>query len=204
MVGMSWIEVPAGKYNLIDEGLKKSYCQYEISARYDQLIAHPVESQWSKIAPLRILSFDIECAGRKGVFPEAKFDPVIQIANMVTRQGENQPFIRNVFTLNTCSSIAGSHILEFKDESQLLESWRNFVNEADPDVIIGYNITNFDIPYLMDRAKTLKADKFPYLGRLRGSYHRLRITGTLVSIGLNRYQDYSKRHPFLLQSVRPA
>ncbi len=36
-----------------------------------------------QIAPLRILSFDIECAGRKGVFPEPEKDPVIQIANMV-------------------------------------------------------------------------------------------------------------------------
>jgi len=33
------------------------------------------------VAPLRILSFDIECQGRKGYFPEAEHDPVIQIAN---------------------------------------------------------------------------------------------------------------------------
>ena len=36
-----------------------------------------------QVAPLRILSFDIECAGRKGIFPEPEKDPVIQIANMV-------------------------------------------------------------------------------------------------------------------------
>lgn len=54
---------------------------------FDQFISHPPEGEWAKIAPLRILSFDIECAGRKGVFPEASIDPVIQIANMVTRQG---------------------------------------------------------------------------------------------------------------------
>ena len=57
------------------------------SARYDSIISHAPEGNWSKIAPLRILSFDIECAGRKGIFPEASTDPVIQIANMVTRQG---------------------------------------------------------------------------------------------------------------------
>jgi DNA polymerase elongation subunit (family B) len=34
-----------------------------------------------------ILSVDIECAGRQGAFPEAKHDPVIQIANYVTVQG---------------------------------------------------------------------------------------------------------------------
>ena len=56
-------------------------------ARYDNIVSHAAEGNWSKIAPLRILSFDIECAGRKGIFPEASTDPVIQIANMVTRQG---------------------------------------------------------------------------------------------------------------------
>lgn len=55
--------------------------------RHDAFVSHPPEGEWSKIAPLRILSFDIECAGRKGIFPEAAHDPVIQIANMVTRQG---------------------------------------------------------------------------------------------------------------------
>lgn len=55
--------------------------------RWDAFISHSPEGDWQKIAPLRILSFDIECAGRKGIFPEASIDPVIQIANMVTRQG---------------------------------------------------------------------------------------------------------------------
>lgn len=45
------------------------------------------QGEWLANAPLRILSFDIECAGRKGIFPEADKDPVIQIANMVVRQG---------------------------------------------------------------------------------------------------------------------
>ena len=36
---------------------------------------------------MRILSYDIECAGRKGIFPEAEHDPVIQIAVMVQCQG---------------------------------------------------------------------------------------------------------------------
>jgi DNA polymerase delta subunit 1 len=59
-----------------------------VDVQWDKFISHSSEGQWSKMAPLRILSFDIECAGRKGTFPEAKIDPVIQIANMVTRQGK--------------------------------------------------------------------------------------------------------------------
>lgn len=51
------------------------------------LLLRLIQGEWLKNAPLRVLSFDIECAGRKGVFPEAEVDPVIQIANMVVRQG---------------------------------------------------------------------------------------------------------------------
>ncbi|KXN81551.1 DNA polymerase delta catalytic subunit [Leucoagaricus sp. SymC.cos] len=136
-------------------------------AEYDAFISHPPEGAWSKIAPLRILSFDIECAGRKGVFPEAEHDPIIQIANMVTRHGEDKPFIRNIFTLNNCAHIVGSQVMSFNDESEMLQEWRDFVEKVDPDVVIGYNVANFDFPYLMDRAKALKANKFNFLGRLR-------------------------------------
>ncbi|KAF8141671.1 DNA polymerase family B-domain-containing protein [Boletus edulis] len=168
VVGMNWIEIPAGRYKLLSEEAKRSTCQIELNVRWDAFISHPPEGDWQKIAPLRILSFDIECAGRKGIFPEASIDPVIQIANMVTRQGEKQPFIRNVFTLNSCSHIVGSQVLSFDDEAELLHAWRDFIEQVDPDVVIGYNIAGFDWPYLIDRAKHLKATKFPKLGRLKG------------------------------------
>ena len=76
--------------------------------------------------------------------------------------------MRNVFTLNTCAHIVGSQVLEFKDERQLLLEWRKFVEKTDADMIIGYNIANFDLPYLLDRAKALKVLDFAYLGRLVG------------------------------------
>ncbi|KAJ2923628.1 hypothetical protein H1R20_g2208, partial [Candolleomyces eurysporus] len=172
VVGMNWIEVPAGKYTLIDQAKKKTTCQIEIDVPYHAFISHAPEGQWSKIAPLRILSFDIECAGRKGVFPEPNVDPSLfeptdSRLTTGTFTGESQPFIRNVFTLNSCSHIVGSQVLSFKEEDKLLEKWRDFVEEVDPDVVIGYNISNFDFPYLMDRAKALNVKKFPYLGRFK-------------------------------------
>jgi DNA polymerase delta subunit 1 len=48
-----------------------------------------------------------------------------------------------------------------------LESWAAFIREVDCDVITGYNIANFDFPYLLDRAKALKCDRFAFLGRLK-------------------------------------
>jgi DNA polymerase delta subunit 1 len=49
----------------------------------------------------------------------------------------------------------------------MLEAWKDFVEDVDPDVVIGYNIANFDLPYLIERAKHLNAKKFPFLGRLK-------------------------------------
>ncbi|AFR94130.2 DNA polymerase delta subunit 1 [Cryptococcus neoformans C23] len=167
IVGMNWVSIPGGRYDLLEGGNKKSQCQIEILCNYKDLISHAPENEWLDIAPLRVLSFDIECAGRKGIFPEANVDPVIQIAAMVTRHGESKPFVRNVFTLNTCAHIVGSQVLEFKDERRLLLEWRKFVETVDPDMIIGYNISNFDLPYLLDRAKALKIPDFAFLGRLR-------------------------------------
>lgn len=85
-----------------------------------------LQGEWSKVAPVRILSFDIECAGRKGVFPEPEKDPVIQIANMVINQGNKDPFIRNVFTLNSCAPIVGSHVLSFGKEADMLKVGQQF------------------------------------------------------------------------------
>lgn len=59
-------------------------------------------------------------------------------------------------------------MLEFRNERDLLTEWSKFVQAVDPDMIIGYNSANFDLPYLLDRAKALKIPNFAYLGRLQG------------------------------------
>lgn len=167
VTGMSWVEAPQSKYHMIPHRDRHSNCQIEAYVHYRDLIAHHNDGEWAKMAPLRILSFDIECAGRKGVFPEANQDPVIQIANVVTKYGEPKPFVRNVFCLDTCSLIVNTQIFEFAAEDKMLMAWRDFLEQVDPDVIIGYNIANFDFPYLLDRAKHLKCTKFPYWTRLK-------------------------------------
>lgn len=37
-----------------------------------------------------------------------------------------------------------------------LQSWAEFLRTVDPDIITGYNIQNFDFPYLLNRAAALK------------------------------------------------
>jgi DNA polymerase delta subunit 1 len=166
MQGMSWVEAPSKAYKLIPANERQSNCQIEAEVGYRDLITHKPEGEWAKMAPLRILSFDIECAGRKGIFPEPNHDPVIQIANIVTKYGEDKPFVRNVFCLDTTSLIVNTQIFEFEKEEKMLMAWRDFLEQVDPDIIIGYNIANFDFPYLLDRAKHLKVHGFDRWTRL--------------------------------------
>ena len=42
------------------------------------------------------------------------------------------------------------------------------MQQVDPDILTGYNIINFDLPYLLNRARALKAIRFPFLGRIGG------------------------------------
>lgn len=173
---MAWVEVEATKYEIVPEHNRQSNCQIEAVMTYRDLIAHKPEGEWAKMAPLRILSFDIECAGRKGVFPEANQDPVIQIANIVTRYGEKKPFVRNVFCLDTTSLIVNTQIFEFNKEETMLSKWRDFLEEVDPDIIIGYNISNFDFPYLLDRADHLKVKNFSQWTRLKSIHSQAKTS----------------------------
>ncbi|XP_031365871.1 DNA polymerase delta catalytic subunit isoform X2 [Apis dorsata] len=171
VVGCSWIELPPKTWKLrqhFGHNLPlTARCQLEVDVAWDTFIAHAPQGEWSKIAPFRILSFDIECAGRKGIFPEPNHDPVIQIANMVIKQGESEPFLRNIFTLDTCAPIVGCQVLSFETEHKMLEKWADFVRQLDPDIFTGYNINNFDFPYLINRASHLNVRDFYFLGRIK-------------------------------------
>jgi DNA polymerase delta subunit 1 len=174
VVGCNWIELPKGTYTIRPHNEMESRSQIEVDIAYNKFKSYEPEGQWSRIAPLRVLSFDIECAGRKGVFPEPEFDPVIQIANYVIRQGEKDPFIKVIFTLKDCAPIVGHEVKCFEDEKKLLNAWADFVREVDPDLMTGYNIQNFDLGYLLDRAKHIKCNTFPFLGRIKKSQTKVR------------------------------
>ncbi|PPQ63378.1 hypothetical protein CVT24_005643 [Panaeolus cyanescens] len=184
-VSMNWIEVPKRRYDVVPQQSKLSTCQLEIEVSLDNLVVHEPEGDWAKIAPLRILSLDLECFFAKERGPDLAKDPIHQISNMVTlhgtvstsilrapgsvsdaNSGEERPFIRNIFTVKSCDPIVGSQVLSFDDESQMLRRWGEFVKEVDPDVIVGYNSTGFDLPMTLQRSAFLRLDRLP-LSRIR-------------------------------------
>lgn len=38
----------------------------QVDVAWNKFKAHEPEGEWARVAPFRILSFDIECAGRRG------------------------------------------------------------------------------------------------------------------------------------------
>jgi DNA polymerase delta subunit 1 len=150
--------------------------QVEVDLVYDSLKSHAPDGAWQRIAPLRILSFDIECMGRKGCFPDADVDPVIQIASVCTVQGASTSIVRNVFTFGTCSPIVGATVVACGSEEEMLRAWARFLREVDPDILTGYNVQNFDLPYILNRCKKLKVEEAQVLGRLAGVKASMRDT----------------------------
>eukprot|EP00878_Enallax_costatus_P012125 GHUV01012659.1.p1 GENE.GHUV01012659.1~~GHUV01012659.1.p1 ORF type:complete len:774 (+),score=276.28 GHUV01012659.1:341-2662(+) len=110
---------------------------------------------------------------------------------MVTVLGENKPRVRNIMTLGTCAAIVGAEVMSFDVEADMLKRWTSLVLETDPDIITGYNINNFDLPYLYERARTLRVDQEAHhWGRIRHSRVRMKdTTFSSKAYGTHEYKD---------------
>ena len=79
VVGMSWVDILKGTYTVRPRSYKKTTNQLEIDVYdYRQIVFHKrCEGPFARIAPLRILSFDIECLSERGKFPVPEHDKII-------------------------------------------------------------------------------------------------------------------------------
>jgi DNA polymerase delta subunit 1 len=108
----------------------------------------------------------------------------------VKTHGDAEPFVRNVFTLGTCASIVGSNVISCASEQSLLEQWRDFVVAVDPDIITGYNIVNFDFPYIINRAEALHLNKYSSFGRVRHTFSKIKAnTFSSKALGIRETKD---------------
>jgi len=142
---------------------RHSNCQIEFRTNTDSLKIHnpnleETDSRWKAIPNYRILSFDIECRKRGDKFPNSKYDPVFQICVELYEVGTK--IYQSVgLTLGTCLDVKGKHVMRFKTESALILAWQELIIAFDPDIITGYNIDRFDIPYVTTRAENIGIDK---------------------------------------------
>ncbi|MBN2477858.1 DNA polymerase, partial [Candidatus Micrarchaeota archaeon] len=96
---------------------------------------------------LTTLAFDTEVYNPLGK-PREKLDPVIMISYKSGKEGK----------VLTYKKINKKFVETLSDEKEIIEKFSGIVESEDPDIIYGYNSSNFDIPYLLERAKILRAD----------------------------------------------
>jgi DNA polymerase delta subunit 1 len=190
-VDVMWPSVVAhaaeGEWLKVSPGIRTLSFDIECCGRWDRRkpprapSAASVRRCWRSLTNWRCLFFGRGGGGgRKGVFPVPEHDPVIQIASCLQHgafgSGEKSRLEtrRTILVLGSCASIAGAEVRSFESEEDMLLAWRDLVAAYDPDVITGYNIVGFDIPYLVERARTLGLDRFPFLGRVTGCPSRVR------------------------------
>jgi len=133
-----------------------------------------------KLPPLKILSFDIECIGKEGKFPNAKTDPVVQIGNTIAQYPSQEPIDRVLFCVKETSPIANVTIMSYSTEEEMLAGWSEWVVSADPDILTGYNVCRFDFAYLLERAEVLNVSGFKKFSRT-GEDVRIRNTVSVTS-----------------------
>jgi DNA polymerase delta subunit 1 len=103
------------------------------------------------IAPLKIMSFDIECYSSTGAFPDPRnpHDVVFQIG-MTTKAFGKPGFIdKKCLCLK---ETVGEDVESFKTEKELLDAFQKYLIKTDPDILTGWNIFGFDLEFLHFRA----------------------------------------------------
>lgn len=174
-------------------------CDVEIQARDVEPFAAPQD-----LAPLRVLSYDIEAQphvyddGREPGFPQPQEDPILTIGvvwfdllDTTMRQAVFQLEPADVPPLRALAALEAppdafdpstSEVFSYTDEHQLLLGFASYVRKADPDIVTGYNIVGFDNAYLIQRAEALgiRADRWRSTTRVHLYLGRMREEPTAL------------------------
>src|SRR3990167_22151 len=121
----------------------------------------------------KLLGFDIEAySDNHRIFPD-KWN-IKHVAFMIScvaqRAFEPETRIRYAIVLGRSDNIpeerlSNCHIIEVKEELDLIDEMAKIIQQEDPDIVLGYNIFDFDYPYLNSRLE-LSGREWPNMGRI--------------------------------------
>lgn len=92
--------------------------------------------------------------------PKLQGDAIIQIGTTVHKYGSDEIIYKNIISLNSCSKIPGTEVQHYKTEAEVLKAWKNLIIMLDPDILMGYNIFGFDMPYIWERSQELDIEDY--------------------------------------------
>ena len=131
---------------------KISTCGLDIETDVKHIAGRP---DLTSIAPIKILSFDAEMYSHDNGFPEViNGDYTVAICATIKTYGSSK-LERHAFVLWTKEPLeikTPAVVMHYCDtQGSLLDSFRDLVVHSDPDLITGWNIYGFDMPFLWDQ-----------------------------------------------------
>jgi DNA polymerase I len=169
-------------------------------------------------APARVCFLDIECEDERG-FPEPERDKIVCITcwdsfdrtytSLLLGCDGKDTTLSNALAggglKNGCFSPERHRVLVYEDEVSLLQALAAYVRTTDPDIFSGWNILEFDIPYLVKRMETLGLPPAP-LSRLAGQTERNAVRGRIIFDLLPAYKKIhaTQRESYRLDAVAEA
>ncbi|MGA2917633.1 DNA-directed DNA polymerase [Methanoregula sp.] len=202
------VDYPA-KHSNIDYGLTGGASAPDITVDYKDLIPAEVD------APARSCIIDIECEDERG-FPDPQRDAIICITAFDSFKKDYMTFL--LFKGGTPTSIieqqaAGGLVNEcfrkerhtictYETEVDMLRALVTYIAERDPDVLSGWNFTDFDMRYITDRMEVLKLQPSQF-ARLSGWSDRSALRGRALFDLLNAYKKMhlSQKESYRLDAV---
>jgi len=127
----------------------------EIQQEYQFLAKHYGGTHNYDFSKIDIMYIDIETASENG-FPsiDNPEEEVLAITVSSTRTG------KATFCLGTFSTEEDIKVFEYQEEAKLLRDFVKYFSDNYPDVISGWNIRFFDIPYLVNRIGKVLGRKY--------------------------------------------
>lgn len=169
-----WVRLDGGAYREAPRDRRVSVSQIEVGCFVGSL--KPVSRD--VIPPLVIASVDIEVQSSDfRSMPQAKNegDSVTYIGTTFWVYGDTKPRARVMQVHGTCDTPADPtiHVLTYDSEYKLLAGWRDLIAvHANPDMMVSYNATGFDYPYMQERVTRCMREmrtemsRFHNMGRL--------------------------------------
>jgi DNA polymerase I len=145
-------DIPFAKRYLIDSGiipLAKYSFKLKKGERLEIISKELIDA--NATPPLNVLCFDIEVYNPT-VKPRPEKDPIIMISYSYVSKGKKGSGVI------TFKEINEDFVHVAHDEKSMISSFMDLLDELDIDIVSGYNSANFDVKYMVERAKSLKID----------------------------------------------
>jgi DNA polymerase elongation subunit (family B) len=137
----------------VPEEEKVTHCKKEFTCKWKNLSPKTTNET---IKPL-IMGYDIEVyssdPNRMPIAAKEK-DVIFQISCVFSRTGDDEKqYEKHLLSLFDPEPQSGIILVKCENEIQLLQEFVDLIQKKQPNIICGYNIFTFDIPYMIERSK---------------------------------------------------